>query len=193
MRSKRSAGSTLRFTALTALGAASFIATGCMTLSDPQNVAGTVVEGVDLSRYAGKWFEVASIPSVASANGRCTNTTAEYELQDDGTIRLLNTCFLDDFEGRRITISGSARALDGTNGRLAILFDRSFFEAAYNIIALDPDYRWAVVGAGPDGLFILGRTPVLDDATYQFILSLLPDLGYDPADLLLTPQDPSRS
>ncbi len=161
---------------------------GCMTLADPENLAPEVVEGVDLTRYAGKFFEIASIPSVASAFGRCTNTTATYTLQSDGTIRLFNECFLDRPDGIPLTIAGRARPLDDTNARLAILFDGALFERAYNIIDLDPDYAWAVVGASPNGLFILSRTPQLDPAVYADILSRLPALGYDLARLLLTPQ-----
>jgi apolipoprotein D and lipocalin family protein len=161
------------------------LVTGCLLEPDPSI---EVVDSVDLTRYAGKYFEIASIPSIASANGRCVNTTAEYTLQADGTIRLSNECFLNNPDGRRLFIAGRARALDETNARLAILFDSSLMEEAYNIIDLDPDYQWAVVGSGPDGLFILSRTPTLDDQIFAAIVSRLPDLGYDPDRLLLTPQ-----
>jgi apolipoprotein D and lipocalin family protein len=156
-----------------------------MVQPDPSAPA---VDSVDLARYAGKWFEVASIPSIASAFGRCTNTTAIYTPQDDGTVRLFNECFLDRPDGAPLTIAGRARALDETNARLGILFDGWVTEATYNIIDLDPDYQWAVVGSGQSGLFILSRTPVLDATVYDDILSRLPLLGYDPDRLLATPQ-----
>ncbi len=163
---------------------------GCGLMGGPEALDQPVVEQVDLARYAGLFYEISSIPSVASANGRCTNTTATYTLQPNGTVRLFNECFLDRPDGIPLRISGSARARDASGARLAIRFDFSFFEAPYNIIALDPEYRWAVVGSGPDGLFVLSRTPTLDDATYAGILALLPELGYDPDSLQLTPQTP---
>lgn len=163
---------------------------GCTSIGFPLigSFSDDVAENVDLTRYAGRYFEIASIPSVASAFGRCTNTTAEYTLQDDGTVRLFNQCFLDTFDGPASSIRGRARAVDETNARLAILFDGFLFEAPYNIIDLDPDYQWAVVGSGPDSLFILSRTPQLDEATFNEILGRLPGLGYDVERLQLTPQ-----
>ncbi len=160
---------------------------GCMEPVFNERVA----SGVDLARYAGLWYEIASIPSIASAGGRCTNTTAEYTLQDDGSVRLFNQCFLDRADGRALTIGGRARPIDQSNARLAIRFDFSFSDEAYNIIDLDTEnYQWAVVGSGADGLFILSRTTTLDPTIYAGILARLPGLGYDPARLLLTPQTP---
>jgi len=63
------------------------------------------------------------------------------------------------------------------------------FWGAYWIIDLDPDYRWAVVGV-PDRkyLWILSRTPQMDEAVYEAIVSRLPAQGYDPGRLQRTPQ-----
>lgn len=156
---------------------------GCSALLDPLET----VESVDIERYAGKWYEIARYPFGPQAG--CTGTTAEYTPRDDGRVTVLNTCYLNSLDGEKQTIEGTARVVDEeTNAKLAVSFF-AFFEAPYWIIDLDPDYQWAVVGTPiRTNLWILSRTPTLDEATYTDILSRLPDKGFDPARLELTLQ-----
>ena len=140
---------------------------------------------VDVERYMGKWYEIASYPTFF--NRRCTATTAEYTLQDDGTVRVVNECRIGDPSGRVDRIEGTARVVNQeTNAELKVSF--SFFaKGDYWIIDLDEDYQWAVVGdPGRLTLFILNRTPTLDDQVYQDILSRVRARCYDPEYLTLT-------
>ena len=54
---------------------------------------------------------------------------------------------------------------------------------------LAEDYSYAVVGA-PNRrfLWILSRTPTMDDELFQEILDTLPARGFDPDLLILVPQ-----
>ena len=157
---------------------------GCMNFSgEPLDT----VASVDIDRYAGKWFEIARYPIRAQAG--CTGTTAEYTPLGDGRVRVFNRCLVGSLDGRERTIEGSARVVDTTtNAKLAVSFFGPF-EAPYWIIDLDEDYQWAVVGEPTRKfLWILSRTPTLDDAIYTDILSRLPEKGYDPARLEVTLQ-----
>ena len=145
------------------------------------------VDFVDVERYMGTWYEIASIPTFFNEN--CTATTAEYTLREDGTVGVVNECRLRDPTGRVNRIEGVARVVDPeTNAELVVSFF-CFDEGDYWIIDLDEDYQWAVVG-DPDRatLFILSRTRTLEDDTYQGILSRLPAKCYDPERLELTEQ-----
>jgi apolipoprotein D and lipocalin family protein len=163
---------------------------GCGIFNPPLDV----VESVDLTQYAGKWYEIASYPTVFEAG--CTGTTAEYTLNDDGTVKVVNTCNIGALDGPVNRIEGSARVADSTtNAKLKVTFFPPF-EANYWIIALGSNYGYAVVGdPSRKFLWVLSRTPTLDDATYQEILSQLPGLGFDPEKLVLTlqPTAPSAS
>jgi len=141
-----------------------------------------VVESVDLERYAGKWYEIAKYPTSFQAG--CSDSTAEYTPQDDGTIRVVNTCQPDD-GGALDTIEGYAQVADSqTNAKLTVYFPNSPIGAPYWIIELGTDYEYAVVGEPSRSfLWILSRTPTMDEGTYQDILSRLPDKGYDPSRL----------
>lgn len=147
---------------------------------------------VDLSRYVGKWYEIAKYPT--SFQTQCYGAvTAEYAVRDDGSISVINTCREESFDGAESRIEGSATIADTTtNAKLNVSFFPPF-AAPYWIIDLDEDYQWAVIGEPSRSfLWILSRTPQMDDATYQDILSRLPDKGYDVSRLVLTPQPESE-
>jgi apolipoprotein D and lipocalin family protein len=145
-----------------------------------------VVAHVDLSRYAGEWFEIARYPNRFQKD--CvSDTTATYNLRDDGEIDVVNACKRKD--GKLKTARGRAKIADSrTNAKLKVTFFWPFY-GDYWIIDLDPDYRYAVVGdPGRRYLWILSRTPHLDETEYQKILTRIRDAGYDPERLMKTAQ-----
>jgi apolipoprotein D and lipocalin family protein len=149
-----------------------------------------VVDSVDLDRYLGRWYEIASYPAWFQRN--CTAVTADYALREDGLIEVINSCRKGALDGKLKQSTGRAKVVDAeTNAKLKVSFFGPFW-GPYWIIDLDPDYRWAVVG-GPNRkyLWILSRTPQMDEAVYGEILSRLPARGYDPAGLNKTLQPES--
>jgi apolipoprotein D and lipocalin family protein len=146
-----------------------------------------VVDSVDLDRYLGRWYEIASYPMYFQRG--CTATTADYSLRDDGLIEVINSCRKKTLDGKLKQAKGKAKVVDSTtNAKLKVSFFGPFW-GAYWIIDLDPDYQWAVVG-GPKRkyLWILSRTPQMDEALYDEIVSRLPAKGYDPKGLNKTLQ-----
>jgi apolipoprotein D and lipocalin family protein len=144
-----------------------------------------VVDGVDLKRYLGKWFEVASYPAWFQKG--CFGSTAEYTPLPDGKIQVVNSCRKGSADGELKQSKGKAEVVDTkTNAKLKVWFFWPF-KGNYWIIDLDPDYQWAVVGEPKRKyLWILSRTPTMDEAVYRSILSRLPQKGYDPARLQRT-------
>lgn len=152
-----------------------------------------VVPNVDLSRYAGTWYEVARLPNRFQA--KCAGeVVARYTLRPDGRITVANACRLSD--GKTNEAIGVARRVEG--GPTSILEVRfapailSFLPAVwgdYHVIALGPDYDHAVVGA-PDRqyLWILSRTPQMDPALYQRLLDGARAQGFDVAKVVPTRQ-----
>jgi apolipoprotein D and lipocalin family protein len=137
-----------------------------------------VVPHVDLQRYLGTWYEIATIPQRFQKG--CVGVTAEYSLRKNGDIRVVNTCLQETLDGEVRTASGKARVVDRTsNAKLKVCFFWPFW-GAYWIIGLDTDYRWAIVGH-PDRtyLWILSRSPQMDETLYGDLLKLIADKGYD--------------
>lgn len=151
---------------------------GCGGLAAPL----AVVDGVDLGRYTGRWYEVARYPN--SFERGCVGVTADYSLREDGRINVLNTCIEGDLDGNVRTIQGIARVVDEeTSAKLAVSFFGPF-EGDYWVLELGEDYEFAVVGEPSRRfLWILSRDPVLEDALLEGILSRLPEKGYDPESL----------
>jgi apolipoprotein D and lipocalin family protein len=146
------------------------------------------VERVELSRYLGTWYEIASYPQRFQAG--CTATTATYTLRDDGQISVLNRCRKGGLDGELDEAKGRARVVDEvTNAKLEVSFFRPFW-GDYWIIDLDEEgYQYAVVGhPGRDYLWILSRKPQLDPATYDAILERLTEQRYDTTRLVKTLQ-----
>ncbi len=151
------------------------------------------VAHVDIPRYAGRWYEVARFPNRFQA--KCVGeTTAEYSLLPDGQIRVLNSCRVAD--GSRSQAEGRARLAEpgGRTSTLKVRFAPGwlsflpFVWGDYWILDLTDDYRAALVGT-PDRkyLWILARTPLLDEATYQRMVSAAAAQGFDTARLIQSP------
>lgn len=149
------------------------------------------VSRVDLNRYTGVWYEIAKYPN--RFERKCArDVSATYTLRPDGKIEVVNACTESD--GKRRVAKGTAKIADKvSNSKLRVTFFWPFY-GNYWIIDLDSDYRWVVVG-DPDRkyLWILSRTPQMDDALYREITSRLPEKGYDPAKLEKMTQTPQQS
>lgn len=135
------------------------------------------VPKVNLLRYAGTWYEIASYPQRFQEG--CTGTTATYTLRSDGKIRVVNRCRKGALDGKEDSVEGLARIVDNlSNAKLEVSFFWPFW-GDYWIIDLGSDYEYAVVGhPGRDYLWILSRTPTLSDGVYQRIVDRLRVNGY---------------
>ena len=146
------------------------------------------VARVEVERYMGTWYEIASYPQ--SFQKGCTGTTASYSLREDGEVDVVNRCFLESLQGKEKMSRGRARVTnEATNSELKVSFFRPFW-GAYWIIELDEEYRYAAVGhPGRDYLWILSRTPQMEASTYDRIVARLAENHrYDPDRLVKTLQ-----
>ena len=142
---------------------------------------------VDLNRYAGVWYEIASYPQRFQKG--CTHTTAEYSLSDKGYLIVENLCKKDSLNGRDSYIKGKAFVEPNSgNSKLKVQFFWPF-KGKYWIIDLADDYSYAVVShPNRKYLWILSRTPRMDEEVYGKIIKKLNDMDFDTSKLLLTKQ-----
>ena len=137
-------------TAAGVLLALGLLLAGCA--GTPPADAPRTVAAVDLPRYLGTWYEIARLPNrFQDGGGRaCEQVTATYTARPDGRIGVLNRC---DDAGRQRVAAGQAYVVEGSGGaRLRVSFFWPFY-GDYWVLGLDPDYRWAVVGA-PDRKYL---------------------------------------
>jgi lipocalin len=135
------------------------LATAC------QPPKGTVAS-VDVGRYAGTWYEIASIKQFFSVG--LVNTKAEYTVLGDGSIKVVNSGNYLTNDGPLSRIEGRAVPVDRSNARLNVSFSGAPSTQGagnYWIVDLDPSYQWAIVGdANGQTGFILTRQPKVSDA-----------------------------
>jgi apolipoprotein D and lipocalin family protein len=166
-----------------------FAFSGC-----PKNPPATV-SLVDLDRYLGKWFQIAAYE--VFFNRDLVGVTAEYSLNDDGSIRVFNRGLKGSLQGDEETIEGVARVVDEqTKSKLSVQFNfplGRLFKGEYWIVDLDTqDYAYAVVSdSRRSTLFILSRTPQMDQEVYNGIIDRLNNNGFDTSRLVLTEQPPA--
>ena len=133
---------------------------------------------VDLGRYVGTWYEIASFPQ--SFQRGCFCTTATYSLSEKGFVIVENRCNRNGINGEESYIKGKAFVEKNSgNAKLKVQFFWPF-RGKYWIIDLDQEYTYAVVShPNKKYLWILSRSPEMDAQTYQEILSKLASKGFD--------------
>jgi len=154
------------------------------------NMNGQVLEtvpSVDLNKYAGKWYEIASFPQRFQKGCYCT--TATYSLTNKDYIIVENRCNKDSVNGKESYIKGKVFIEKNTgNAKLKVQFFWPF-KGAYWIIDLADDYSYAVVGhPNRKYLWILSRTPQMDETIYNQIIERVQQKQYNTTNLRRTMQ-----
>jgi apolipoprotein D and lipocalin family protein len=147
-----------------------------------------VAPHVDLSRFAGKWYEIARLPRLTQTD--CHGTTAFYTQNSDGSLTFVNQCNVGAQAGPVKTVSMSASVPD-TTVPAKLTLDIAGVAGDYWILEVDSNYQYAVVGH-PSRLYfwILSRAPTLDTTTVQGIVSRAQSDHFDMSQLEYTPQPP---
>ena len=154
------------------------------------------VPSLDLARYTGKWFEIARYPNRFQKQCR-GDVTAEYVVQADGRIRVVNACRQND--GSVTRAEGVARLATpgGVPSKLKVRFAPAFLSfipavwGDYWVIGLADDYSYAVIGdPSREYLWILSRRPTLDAPAYEQALDAAVANGFDPNRLVRTTHSP---
>jgi apolipoprotein D and lipocalin family protein len=147
----------------------------------------TAVQNFDLNRYLGRWYEIARLDYYWEKN--LDNVTATYSLKPNGDIKVDNRG-RDTRQGKWKESIGKAKPVDDPKeAKLKVSFFGPFY-AGYNVIAIDKDYKYAlVVGENRDYMWILSRTQTIPDAVRQEYLNKARAIGYDVSKLVWVKQD----
>lgn len=141
-----------------------------------------VVQNVDIQRYMGTWYEIARFPHRFEKD--LVGVTATYELKSNGQISVLNQGYKHTLDGKHKKAKGRGRIPDpGATGRLQVTFFLWFW-ADYLILDLDENYQHVLIGSStPDYLWILSRTPQMDEEHYNRLVEKAAALGYNTSKL----------
>jgi len=143
---------------------------------------------IDLQKYSGKWFEIARLPNFFERNCE-KDITAEYTVGARGDVTVRNSCATK--QGKVIVANGVAKKATEAQVTLKVTFVPAalrflpFVWANYTVIKVDEDYRYALVGEpGRKYLWVLCREKSLADETYQSLLKLAQEEGFDTSKMI---------
>ena len=169
---------------LSALSVLLLILTACT--GKPEGVI--AVNEFELDRYLGKWYEIARLDH--SFERGLNNITAEYSLRDDGGVKVNNSGFSkEDDEWQQA--EGKAFFVDQTDkGHLKVSFFGPFY-GSYIIFELDQEnYQYAFVsGPNTSYLWLLARTPQVDEKVTEQFIKRSQQLGFDTSKLIYVEHD----
>ena len=145
------------------------------------------IQKLDLERYFGTWYEIARYDHRFERG--LQGVTATYSMRDDGKIKVVNRGYKNSLDGTLDVATGKAKLTDEP-GKLKVSFFWIFY-GDYYILELDNDYQWVLIGSSsPKYLWILSRTPKLDEPVKNRILELARERGYDTSKLIWVEQKP---
>lgn len=140
-----------------------------------------VIRQMDAARYMGRWYEIARLENRFEKG--LEQVTATYTLQGDGSVKVVNRGFNPESGHWREAIGKAkfeeAANVDGSRtGKLKVSFFGPFY-SDYHILALDQrNYQYALVSSGMDYLWLLSRTPQLDEPIQQALIAQALGLGF---------------
>jgi len=156
----------------------------------------TTVPNVDLNKYSGTWYEIARLPNRFQKH--CvSDVVANYTLNPNNTVAVVNSCM--QVNGRTKTAEGVARVAGeakDSNSILEVRFAPSFLSwlpfvwGDYRILALGPNYEYAMVGTEDRKyLWILSREKAMSEALQKKLLAEAANLGFATSQVVPTKQN----
>lgn len=158
-------------------------------INNPKSmIDSTVVKKLIINKYLGKWYEIARFDH--NFERGLVGVTANYSMREDGKIKVINSGYKGTLSGKYSEAIGKAKIPDPKNepAKLKVSFFW-FFYGDYYMLELDENYQWAIVGSSSDKyLWILSRTPQIDDKLYASLLKKIEKRGYDILKLIKVKQ-----
>lgn len=155
---------------------------GCVT--KPSNIE--PVKNFQAKKYLGKWYEIARFDNHFEKG--MTNVKAEYSLNSDGSIKVVNSG-VNAKTGERTYADGIAKFVGNQDTAfLKVSFFRPFY-GVYIVFELDGNYKYAyIAGDDKDYLWLLSRTPTVPKNVKEDFVSKAKKLGYNTSDLIWVKQ-----
>ena len=145
------------------------------------------VDYVDIKRFMGDWYVIANIPTFIEKGAH--NAVESYQLDSDGTIATTFTFRDGDFDGEMKVYTPRGFIQDKQTNAV---WDMQFiwpFTADYRIVYLSEDYNHTIIGRNKrDYVWIMARTPNVEETNYQSMLKIVEELGYDARKVQRVPQ-----
>lgn len=146
------------------------------------------VSSFEIERYLDDWYEIGRFDFKWEKDIK--NVRANYSLNKDGTIKVTNSGYNYVSKKEKQSIGKAKFASSRKDvADLKVSFFGPFY-SAYKVIALDPNYQYALVaGANNKLMWILSRTPSIPSNVKENYIKIAQSAGYDLTDFVWTIQE----
>ena len=146
------------------------------------------VDGFDVNRYLGKWYEIARLDHAFERG--LDRVSAEYSLREDGGVEVLNRGYLPADKQWKEARGKAYFVRDSNEAYLKVSFFGPFY-GSYVVFGLDQDqYQYAyVAGYNRSYLWLLARTPRVSKTVIERFVERSKALGFATDDLIYVEQD----
>lgn len=152
----------------------------CITWAEGKNVP--IVKKLDFNRFFGTWYEIARLPNKHEKG--LVEVTSTIEKKKDGKITIVNDGFKGSRRGKRTTVKGEVSIPDP---KVPAWFKMKvwLFSLDYKVIYIDEkNYQYALITSNSDKyLWILSRTPAMDEEVYNDIVANAENMGFNVSNL----------
>lgn len=135
-------------------------------------------EYVDINRFMGDWYVIGNIPTFIEKEAH--NAVESYELKDGGVVATTFTFNKGGFDGEVKTYNPTGFIKDDPSNAIWGMRFIWPIKADYRIVYVDDDYQNTIIGRNKrDYVWIMSRSPEVDAATYDKLMSMVREEGYD--------------
>jgi apolipoprotein D and lipocalin family protein len=164
-----------------------FFLWGCQTMKPIHTV-----ESVNLKRFMGDWYVIASIPTFIETDAY--NAIESYKLAEDGTIATTFRFNKGGFDGPEKTYKPRGFIEDRQSNAVWWMQFIWPFKAEYRIIYLSNDYERTIIGRTKrDYVWIMARQPSISEEDYGRLVKFIEEQGYESGKLRWVPHAPPSS
>ena len=147
------------------------------------------VSSVNLNQFMGDWYVIACIPTVIETE--TYKAIESYQLEKDGSI---NTTFVfrkGGFDGPEKRYNPRGFVVENTGNAVWGMQFIWPFKSEFIIAYLDKDYTSTIIARNArDYVWIMARTPFINDSQYQELTKTVANLGYGVSKLRKVPHQP---
>jgi apolipoprotein D and lipocalin family protein len=146
------------------------------------------MEYVDLQRFMGDWYVIASIPTFIEKGAH--NAVESYVMNEDGTVATTFTFHADKFDGEKKVYNPKGFIRDKSSNAIWGMQFIWPIKADYRIVHVNQDYNRTIIGRNArDYVWIMARTPAIPEQEYQSLVRLIGEQGYDTSKIIRVPQE----
>tara|TARA_Y100000591_G_scaffold323878_1_gene342381 strand:- start:5 stop:553 length:549 start_codon:yes stop_codon:yes gene_type:complete len=144
------------------------------------------VDNVQIERFMGQWYVISHIPTFIER--KSYNAVETYSMNEDGQIDVTFTYRKGSFDGPKRKLMPKAFLKKGGKASewdIQLLWP---FWSDYQIIDLDVDYQWTIIGVPSKRYaWIMARKPFMDRDLHRKLVIKLKDSGYNIRKLRIVP------